>query len=81
MPLQGSSCALHQQAIETLSTLAGARAEARLKEAAEQLKGRVLFQDAQLLVIDKPAGLPVQGGPGALPEQHTCRSLTSEFNT
>jgi len=29
---------------------------------ADDLKGRILFQDAEVLAIDKPAGLAVQGG-------------------
>lgn len=31
---------------------------------ARELAGRVLYRDAAVLVLDKPAGLPVQGGPG-----------------
>jgi RluA family pseudouridine synthase len=31
------------------------------------LLGRVLFRDAMMLVIDKPAGLPVHAGPGGGP--------------
>ncbi|MGH7058670.1 MAG: RluA family pseudouridine synthase, partial [Acetobacteraceae bacterium] len=31
---------------------------------AKELAGRILFRDASVLVLDKPAGLPVQGGPG-----------------
>jgi RluA family pseudouridine synthase len=31
---------------------------------AQDLIARVLYRDAQLLVLDKPAGLPVHGGPG-----------------
>lgn len=31
---------------------------------AQQLASAVLFEDAQLLVLDKPAGLPVHGGSG-----------------
>ena len=31
------------------------------------LVGRVLFRDAMMLVIDKPAGLPVHAGPGGGP--------------
>jgi tRNA pseudouridine32 synthase/23S rRNA pseudouridine746 synthase/23S rRNA pseudouridine1911/1915/1917 synthase len=31
------------------------------------LAGRVLFRDAMVLVIDKPAGLPVHAGPGGGP--------------
>jgi RluA family pseudouridine synthase len=37
----------------------------RLTEAA--LLGRVLFRDGLVLVIDKPAGLPVHAGPGGGP--------------
>src|SRR5262249_37804761 len=29
-----------------------------------ELKARVLYMDAEAIVIDKPAGLPVQGGSG-----------------
>jgi len=29
------------------------------------LSARVLYRDSQIIVIDKPAGLPVHGGPGA----------------
>jgi tRNA pseudouridine32 synthase/23S rRNA pseudouridine746 synthase/23S rRNA pseudouridine1911/1915/1917 synthase len=29
------------------------------------LSTRVLYRDSQIIVIDKPAGLPVHGGPGA----------------
>jgi len=32
---------------------------------APDLRGRVLFQDAHVIVLDKPAGLPVHGGPKA----------------
>lgn len=31
---------------------------------AKDLQARVLFRDEHLLVLDKPQGLPVQGGPG-----------------
>ena len=31
---------------------------------AKDLQSRVLFRDEHLLVLDKPQGLPVQGGPG-----------------
>ncbi len=30
----------------------------------EVLRRRVLHLDRHMLVLDKPAGLPVQGGPG-----------------
>ena len=42
----------------------------RLRTTAAALQARVLHVDDELLVIDKPAGLAVQGGPGAslLPE-------------
>ncbi|MGH7066187.1 MAG: RluA family pseudouridine synthase [Acetobacteraceae bacterium] len=33
-------------------------------ELVRELAGRILYQDASILVLDKPAGLPVQGGPG-----------------
>lgn len=33
-------------------------------ELARDLTARILYRDAALLVLDKPAGLPVQGGPG-----------------
>ncbi|MGH7101742.1 MAG: RluA family pseudouridine synthase [Acetobacteraceae bacterium] len=33
-------------------------------EAVKQLAGRILYRDDLILVLDKPAGLPVQGGPG-----------------
>ncbi|MDA8049737.1 MAG: RluA family pseudouridine synthase [Rhodospirillales bacterium] len=32
--------------------------------AARELARRILYRDASVLVLDKPAGLPVQGGPG-----------------
>ena len=32
--------------------------------AVAELAGRILYRDNSLLVLDKPAGLPVQGGPG-----------------
>lgn len=32
--------------------------------AARELAGRILYRDESILVLDKPAGLPVQGGPG-----------------
>ena len=38
----------------------------RLRAAAAALQTRVLHLDEGLLVIDKPAGLAVQGGPGVL---------------
>lgn len=31
---------------------------------AKDLRAAILYRDEQLIVIDKPAGLPVQGGPG-----------------
>jgi RluA family pseudouridine synthase len=34
---------------------------------ADLLLGRVLFRDAMMLVIDKPAGIPVHAGPGGGP--------------
>ncbi|MBV9783646.1 MAG: RluA family pseudouridine synthase [Acidisphaera sp.] len=34
------------------------------ERAAGELQGRVLYRDEQVLVLDKPYGLPVQGGPG-----------------
>src|SRR5690348_317149 len=34
---------------------------------AEQLAGRVLYKDALMLVVDKPAGFPVHAGPGGGP--------------
>lgn len=36
----------------------------RLRAAAEALRSRMLHLDPELLVLDKPAGLAVQGGPG-----------------
>jgi 23S rRNA pseudouridine955/2504/2580 synthase len=33
-------------------------------EEARALADRILYRDASVLVLDKPAGLPVQGGPG-----------------
>ncbi|MGH7159608.1 MAG: RluA family pseudouridine synthase [Acetobacteraceae bacterium] len=32
-------------------------------EAVKELAGRILYRDDLILVLDKPAGLPVQGGP------------------
>ncbi|MGH7119996.1 MAG: RluA family pseudouridine synthase [Acetobacteraceae bacterium] len=32
--------------------------------AARELAGRILYRDCSILVLNKPAGLPVQGGPG-----------------
>jgi len=43
---------------------AGGRPSERAQAAAEALQTRVLHLDRELLVIDKPAGLAVQGGPG-----------------
>lgn len=40
------------------------RQEQALAECGELLRRRVLHCDAELLVVNKPAGLPVQGGPG-----------------
>jgi 23S rRNA pseudouridine955/2504/2580 synthase len=34
----------------------------QLEGIGEDLRSRVLYRDAELLVMDKPAGLPVQGG-------------------
>jgi len=34
------------------------------QQLAERLRAAILYQDAELLVIDKPAGLPVHGGTG-----------------
>lgn len=54
--------------IDTLADVMWPVAEARnerlIKVVAAQLQGRLLHIDEQLLVLDKPAGLPVQGGPG-----------------
>lgn len=33
-------------------------------ETVRELARRILYRDASVLVLDKPAGLPVQGGPG-----------------
>lgn len=41
---------------------AGTAIGARLAAVAKQLRGCILHQDAELLVVNKPAGLPVQGG-------------------
>lgn len=30
------------------------------------LRERVVHRDADFLIVDKPAGMPVQGGPGVL---------------
>jgi hypothetical protein len=38
--------------------------EKAIQEVAAQLRARVLYRDDELMVIDKPAGLAVQGGPG-----------------
>ncbi len=43
---------------------ARAEAEARLEQDAKILRNAVLYKDADVLVIDKPAGLAVQGGTG-----------------
>jgi len=46
---------------------AGAKPRASLRIAeheAEELRGRVLYRDDWLIVLDKPAGLAVQGGSG-----------------
>ena len=42
--------------------LAGAAEASQLANAAKQLLGSILHQDSELLVMNKPAGLPVQGG-------------------
>jgi len=34
----------------------------QLEGIGEDLRSRVLYRDAEIMVIDKPAGLPVQGG-------------------
>jgi len=34
---------------------------------AQEIQARILYRDALMLVIDKPAGLPVHGGPGGGP--------------
>ncbi|MGC8477692.1 MAG: RluA family pseudouridine synthase [Acetobacteraceae bacterium] len=52
-----------------LPPLAAAPAEATPRPPADpalaaRLRAAVLYRDDQLVVIDKPAGLPVQGGPG-----------------
>ena len=44
---------------------AAARRAAAVAACGEVLRRRVLHRDRHLLVLDKPAGLPVQGGPGA----------------
>jgi RluA family pseudouridine synthase len=44
--------------------------------AADFLLGRVLFRDPMMLVIDKPAGLPVHAGPGGGPNlEHYFEAL------
>lgn len=35
-----------------------------LADVGEDLRRRVLYMDEEVLVLDKPAGLPVQGGDG-----------------
>jgi len=48
----------------------------KLEGIGEDLRARVLYRDAELVVVDKPAGLPVQGGDNisvsldALANQH-----------
>ena len=34
---------------------------------AQEIQARILYRDALMLVIDKPAGLPVHAGPGGGP--------------
>ena len=36
----------------------------QLAGAGEELRARILYQDEELLVLNKPPGLAVQGGPG-----------------
>lgn len=43
---------------------AAARRAAAVAACGEVLRRRVLHLDRHMLVLDKPAGLPVQGGPG-----------------
>jgi tRNA pseudouridine32 synthase/23S rRNA pseudouridine746 synthase/23S rRNA pseudouridine1911/1915/1917 synthase len=43
---------------------------------AADLRARVLYRDSQLIVIDKPAGLPVHSGPKA---RHTLESLLAQL--
>src|SRR6266850_1653902 len=45
-------------------TLENGGAARRLEAALASLPGRVLYRDGLILVIDKPAGIPVHAGPG-----------------
>lgn len=58
---------------------AAARRAAAVAACGEVLRRRVLHLDRNMLVLDKPAGLPVQGGPGnpAAATAHTAASLVS----
>lgn len=48
----------------TARALAEAAQGHQARALAEALRGRVLYRDEELLVLDKPPGLAVQGGPG-----------------
>ena len=52
--------------VPPMPTAPAPKAEAKpVPEAfAAELQSRVLYRDAHMLVLDKPQGLPVQGGPG-----------------
>ena len=38
----------------------------------EQIQARLLYRDGLILVLDKPAGLPVHAGPGGGPNLEQC---------
>lgn len=55
-----------RRAADTLDPRSGGRAGARGIRT-EELLARLLYRDGLMLVIDKPAGLPVHAGPGGGP--------------
>ena len=64
LPKVHSSAAIRVSETCAPSCAGGARRAAALAACGELLRQRVLHIDEELLVLDKPAGLPVQGGPG-----------------
>lgn len=44
--------------------VADARTEMLEDALLQHLKGSILYKDSDMLIVNKPAGLPVQGGDG-----------------
>lgn len=64
-PGEGQAHGVHMQVtVPRIMHAGGPRHAAAVAACGEMLRRRVLHCDEDLLVLDKPAGLAVQGGPG-----------------